>query len=86
MVPQDLDRAETYEDPSITAPEDRRRAFLEDDLVRLYGRVFADRVRAAGFDVETVVMADELGPDAARRHGLLTVDLIHLCRPIPSVS
>ena len=86
MVPQDLDRAETYEDPSITDPDARRAAFWQDDHVRLYGRDFADRIRAAGFDVEVIVMAEVVGADAARRHGLLAVDLIHLCRPIPSVT
>jgi SAM-dependent methyltransferase len=86
MVPQDLDRAETYEDPSIADPAARREAYWQDDHVRLYGRDFADRVRAAGFDVEVVVMAEALGPAAAARHGLLEVDLIHLCRPVPSVA
>jgi hypothetical protein len=84
MVPQDLGRAETYEDPSITGPEEREAAYWQHDHVRLYGRDFADRVRAAGFDVDVMVMADALGPDRAARHGLIPVDLIHLCRPIPS--
>jgi SAM-dependent methyltransferase len=86
MVPQDLGRAETYEDPSITDPAARRAAFWQHDHVRLYGRDFADRVTDAGFDVETIVMSDALGRDAASRHGLLPVDLIHLCRPIPSIE
>jgi predicted SAM-dependent methyltransferase len=84
MVPQDLSRAETYEDASITEPADREAAYWQHDHVRLYGRDFADRVRAAGFDVDVVAMTDELGAARARRHGLLPVDLIHLCRPIPS--
>lgn len=86
MVPQDLTRAETYEDAAITAPAARQAAFWQDDHVRLYGRDFADRVRDAGFDVEVIVMAEALGPEAAARYGLLAVDLIHLCRPVPSVS
>ncbi len=86
MVPQDLDRAETYEDPTITEPAARRAAYWQHDHVRLYGRDFADRIRAAGFAVEVIVMAEALGPEAAARHGLLTVDLIHLCRPVPSTS
>ena len=86
MVPQDLSRAETYEDPAITDADARRDAFLQHDHVRLYGRDFADRVRAAGFDVEVIVMAEALGPGAARRHDLLSVDLIHLCRPVPSLA
>ena len=39
----------TYEDPSITSPLARRINFGQDDHVRVYGRDFRDRVRAAGF-------------------------------------
>jgi hypothetical protein len=85
MVPQDHDRAETHEDPSITDPAGRRAAFWQHDHVRLYGRDFADRVAAAGFDVEEIVMSEALGPEAAARHGLIPADRIHLCRPIPSI-
>ena len=81
MVPLALDRASTYEDASITAPEDRRRAFLQHDHVRLYAPDIADRLRTAGFAVEVVDMIGELGPGAAARHRLLASDLIFLCRP-----
>ncbi len=82
MVPLALDRATTYEDASITAAEDRRRAFLQHDHVRLYAPDIADRLRTAGFAVEVVDMAAELGADgAAARHRLLASDLIFLCRP-----
>ena len=84
MVPQDLHRAETYEDPAIVDPAARRAAYWQHDHVRLYGRDFADRVRAAGFAVETIVMSEALGPADAARHGLIPGDLIHLCRPVPS--
>ena len=80
MVPLALDRDATYEDPSITAPEERERAFLQRDHVRLYAPDVADRLRAAGFAVETVDLHAELGPAAAARHGLLASDLIYLCR------
>ena len=80
MVPLALDRATTYEDRSITAPEERRRAFLQHDHVRLYAPDIAGRLRDAGFDVEVVDMHAELG-DRAARHGLLASDLIFLCRP-----
>ena len=80
MVPLALDGAATYEDPAITAPDDRRRAFLQHDHVRLYAPDIAGRLRAAGFAVEAVDMAAELGPDGAARHGLLRSDLIFLCR------
>ena len=64
MVPLDLDRERTYEDPSITEPADRERAFLQFDHVRLYAPDIAIRLRRAGFDVETIDMAAELGADA----------------------
>lgn len=81
MVPLALDRATTYEDASITAPEDRRREFLQHDHVRLYAPDIAERLRAARFAVEVVDMSAELGPGGAARHGLLASDLIFLCRP-----
>ena len=81
MVPLALDRATTYEDASITAPEDRRRAFLQHDHVRLYAPDIGDRLHAAGFAVEVVDLAGELGPAGAARFGLLASDLIFLCRP-----
>jgi len=81
MVPLALDRAHTYEDPSITAPEERRRAFLQHDHVRLYAPDIADRLAAAGFAVEVVDLHHELGARSAARHGLLASDLIFLCRP-----
>ena len=81
MVPLALERSATYEDPSITSPEDRRREFLQHDHVRLYAADIADRLRAAGFGVEAVDLHAELGHDEARRHGLLASDLIFLCKP-----
>jgi len=81
MVPLALARETTYEDARITAPEERERAFLQRDHVRLYAPDIAGRLRDAGFVVETVDLHAELGPTAAARHGLLASDLIFLCRP-----
>jgi SAM-dependent methyltransferase len=79
MVPLDLTREATYEDPSIVAPEDRVRAFWQPDHVRLYAPDVADRLRAAGFEVQTI-RPDDLGRDAARRARLLASDWLFLCR------
>lgn len=81
MVPLALDRARTYEDPAITAPEDRQREFLQHDHVRLYAPDIADRLKTAGFDVEVVDMYAELGAEQAGRCRLLESDLAFLCRP-----
>jgi SAM-dependent methyltransferase len=79
MVPLDLARAQTYEDPSIVDPQDRLRAFWQHDHVRLYAPDVADRLAAAGFSVETVRPAD-FGAEAVRRARLLPSDWMFLCR------
>ncbi|MDG1333502.1 MAG: methyltransferase domain-containing protein [Crocinitomicaceae bacterium] len=51
QVPQDLNREETYEDWSITSPEEREKHFWQKDHVRLFGRDYPDWLRKAGFTV-----------------------------------
>jgi SAM-dependent methyltransferase len=79
MVPLDITRETTYEDPSVVSPEGREREFLQHDHVRLYAPDIADRLRAAGFDAEVIHPAD-LGPQAVERAGMLPADLMFLCR------
>jgi len=80
MVPLDTGRAATYEDASITDDEGRLRAFRQADHVRLYAPDIAGRLRDAGFAVEEVPVAERVGPERARRHGLLPSDHVFLCR------
>ena len=80
MVPLDLTRMRTHEDPRVTDPAGRAREFWQEDHVRLYAPDVADRLRAAGLDVEVVSVADALGPAQARLYGLLASDWVFLCR------
>ncbi len=41
----------TFEDPTITAPEDRTLHYRQWDHVRYFGRDVRDRIKAAGFDL-----------------------------------
>jgi SAM-dependent methyltransferase len=43
----------TYEDFSITDPQERERAFGQNDHVRIYAMDYVDRLRRAGFAVES---------------------------------
>ena len=79
MVPLDLSRTETYEDPAIVSLEARRREFLQHDHVRLYAPDIAGRLGAAGFEVE-VIRPRDLAPGAVQRAGLLEADWMFLCR------
>jgi SAM-dependent methyltransferase len=80
LVPLDLTRAATYEDPDVSSPQEREREFWQFDHVRLYASDIADRLRAVGFEVTTSQPACELGLTQAARYGLLESDVIHLCR------
>lgn len=81
MVPLDLDRERTYEDPAITAPEDRERAFWQHDHVRLYAPDIGGRLAAAGFDVERIRPRPEFGNELVERCRIGEADDIWLCRP-----
>lgn len=52
--PRDPVRETTYEDASITSPEDRLRLFGQRDHVRVYGADLTDRWIQAGFEVRTL--------------------------------
>jgi len=84
MVPLDLSRQSTYEDPSLTAPAERQRAFGQHDHVRLYSLDIRDRLAEAGFEVESVRPREEFGASALERYRLLEIDHMFLCRPGPS--
>ncbi|HEX6143395.1 MAG TPA: class I SAM-dependent methyltransferase [Geminicoccaceae bacterium] len=77
-VPIRLDRP-THEDPSITAPEERARAFGERGHVRSYGKDFADRLRVAGFEVR-LDPASGVSSAVRRRFGLRGDENIFHCR------
>ncbi len=82
MVPLDGGAARTYEDETITSPAERERAFWQHDHVRLYAPDIADRLRAAGLEVEAVRIAGSLPADAVTRHGLLPDETVfHCVRP-----
>jgi SAM-dependent methyltransferase len=80
LVPLDLDRAETYQDPSITEPAERERAFWQSDHLRLYGRDFAERLTQAGFEVTVDEWVRGLPPETIERHGLFPLEDIYVCR------
>jgi SAM-dependent methyltransferase len=79
LVPLDLSRERTYEDLSVTAPEDRKREFGQHDHVRMYAPDIAGRLETAGFHVVADHFVEEMGEERRRRHGLLVEDVIFRC-------
>jgi SAM-dependent methyltransferase len=80
MVPLDVGRDHTSEDPTIVSEEERLQAFWQPDHLRLYAPDIEQRLRAAGFDVEVIRPTDEFGHDVVERARLLPSDWLFLCR------
>ena len=62
-------RPTTFEDPSVTAPEDRERIFGQHDHLRIYGDNFPELLSEAGFDV-IVINEKSFLEDVVQRHVL----------------
>ena len=60
----------TYEDPSITDPEERERLFGQYDHVRRYGSDYKDRLEEAGFHVSVFSPRDFLSPAEIETQGM----------------
>jgi SAM-dependent methyltransferase len=60
----------TFEDPSAMSPAERLKVFGQQDHVRSYGPDYIDRLRDAGFMVQTIKVNDLVSHDEAVRMGL----------------
>ncbi len=60
LSPVELERATTFEDDTITDPEERTRIFGQYDHRRIYGRDYAERLREAGFEVYEIDYKSQL--------------------------
>lgn len=76
MVPVNVTRSATYENPAITSAAARHAHFGAADHVRRYGLDFADRLGEAGFRVETFRMS----PEAEVEYGLLPDEWLYVAR------
>lgn len=79
LVPIDLGLPETHEDPAITDPAERERAFWQADHLRLYGPDLPDRLREAGFDVNVDPWIRELDENLRKRYGLFALEDMYVC-------
>ena len=61
---------QTFEDPSITDPDERTRLFGQDDHVRRYGPDYIDRLKDVGFEVTVINASDLVQQDEAVTLGI----------------
>lgn len=79
QIPQDLSRAITFEDDSITDPKQRAEIFGQYDHVRVYGRDYFDRLRSVGFEVEEVAYTEHFSPEERQKYALAAYEILPVC-------
>lgn len=79
QVPISYALESTFEDPSVTSPEDRYRVFGQKDHVRIYGRDYTRRLERAGFTVNELPYAASLPASEADRFALLKEERLYFC-------
>jgi SAM-dependent methyltransferase len=79
QIPQDLNRATTFEDNSITDPKKRAEIFGQYDHVRVYGLDYFDKLRSIGFQVEEVDYTNQLTPEKTDRYRLAPGEILPVC-------
>jgi len=82
QVPQQLSREKTFEDNSITNKKERAKIFGQYDHVRIYGRDYFDKLRAAGFTVEEIHYTSSFSEDEIEKYGLAKGEIIPLVKKI----
>lgn len=70
----------TYEDRAIVNPEERLKAYGQEDHVRLYGRDYLERIKSFGFDVSVYTPKECCTMDEVERYGFIEDDVSLVCR------
>lgn len=79
QVPQDLNREKTYEDFTITSPEERSKHFGQYDHVRIYGKDYFDKLRAVGFTVNEIDYSNTLPNNLIEKYCLVKGEILPVC-------
>lgn len=79
-VPIRLDQ-KTFEDPTITSPQERERFFGETVHVRYYGYDLVDRLEAGGFKV-TLDLGKDVPEETRKKYGLRDDENIFYCTKV----
>lgn len=80
QIPQDINRAKTFEDDTITDKKERARVFGQYDHVRIYGRDYFDKLRSVGFRVEEVDYTNTLPKEDVKKYRLAKGEIIPLVK------
>jgi predicted SAM-dependent methyltransferase len=79
QIPQEITRATTFTDDSITDPKERAKIFGQYDHVRIYGLDYFDKLRSIGFQVEEVKYTETISPELVEKYCLAKGEIIPVC-------
>ena len=79
QIPQDLSRAVTFADDTITDQKERAKIFGQYDHVRIYGRDYFDKLRSIGFIVIEEDYTNKITPELVEKYCLAKGEIIPLC-------
>ena len=79
QIPQDLNRAVTFSDDSITDQKERAAIFGQYDHVRIYGRDYFDKLRSIGFKVIEEDYTNKIKAELVEKYCLAKGEIIPVC-------
>jgi len=79
QIPQDLSKAITFEDNTITDRKERAKLFGQYDHVRVYGRDYFDKLRSIGFKVDEVDYTKKITLDKIEKYCLMQNEILPVC-------
>lgn len=78
QVPQDRSRIETYEDWTITTPEEREKHFWQYDHVRLFGLDYPKWLESVGFKVKEYDPKEYFDASTIERYRLIPEEVLYV--------
>ena len=79
QIPQDLSRAKTFSDDTITDQKERAKIFGQYDHVRIYGLDYFDKLRSIGFKVIEEDYTKKISPELVEKYCLAKGEIIPVC-------
>lgn len=79
QIPQDLSRATTFSDDTITDQKERAKIFGQYDHVRIYGRDYFEKLRSIGFKVIEEDYTNKISPELVQKYCLAKGEIIPVC-------
>ena len=79
QIPQDLNRASTFSDDTITNQKERAAIFGQYDHVRIYGRDYFEKLRSIGFKVIEEDYTAKITPELVEKYCLAKGEIIPIC-------